>query len=298
MAGGTDGTLEKALSLQSSVRCLRVVEQLPRTKNAAILSGYKQIDPATEVIGILDADTLVAKNWLTEMVNCLRNGDYAAVQAIYLPTNPSWLSHYYMFIQYKYLASNKPTLVGRGSVLLRRDVIEKVGPERAFDPNIKIGEDYFLRRLLQDAGEALGHCGQARVATWLPASLATFVRLESMWVRSWTRLSRHTVRFAAHYLLDGARVGSLLLAVLALGAQKPVVAAVVGIPAALYLLELCFDILKVAVKGRHAELLGALPQVIALNLVHLFVRFIAMNRVLAFDDPREVFQQGERPASV
>jgi cellulose synthase/poly-beta-1,6-N-acetylglucosamine synthase-like glycosyltransferase len=298
VAGGKDGTLEKALSLQSSVRCLRVVEQLPGNKNAALLSAYKHIDPAAEVIGIVDADTLVAKNWLTEMVTCLRRGDYAAVQAIYRPANPSWISHYYMFLQYKYQASNKPTLVGRGSALLRRDVIEKVGPERAFDPNIKIGEDYHLRLLLQDAGGALGYCEQARVETWLPASLATFVRLESMWVRGWTRQSRHTVRLAAHYLLDSARVGSLLLALLAMGAQRPVVAAVVGIPAALFLLVLCFDILKLAVKGRHGQLLVALPQVIALNLVHLFVRFIAMNRVLAFDDPREVFQQGERPASV
>ena len=87
-----------------------------------------------------------------------------------------------------------------------------------------------------------------------------------------------------------------VLALLAIVVQKPVAAAILAIPAAFYVLKLCFDLLRVALKG-HGELLMAIPQVIGLNFVQLFVRFIAMNRVLAFDNPREAFQQGERPPS-
>src|SRR5206468_2837654 len=109
---------------------------------------------------------------------------------------------------------------GRGSVLLRRDVIERLTPERAFDPKINIGADYHLRRVLEDGGERLGYCRQARVESWLPATLGIFVRRESMWVRGWARQSRHTLRFLVHYLLDGVRIGSLVLALLAIVVQK------------------------------------------------------------------------------
>ena len=196
IAGGPDGTCDAARQRCADWPNFTVIEQPPRGKNAALNLGLQYA--RGEIIVLLDADTIVASDWLRHLVAPLTHG-YTAATANYFPLRQTWVSTYLEMekIAARYIRHNA-TLQGCG-IALRRQAIEAMG---GFPEAVTVGVDWDLSQRLRQRNARLCFASQAHARTALPDTLAAFWRNQIRWRRAHLQATlRHLGPEAARHLL-------------------------------------------------------------------------------------------------
>jgi len=196
IAGGPDGTCDAARQRCADWPNFTVIEQPPRGKNAALNLGLQYA--RGEIIVLLDADTIVASDWLRHLVAPLTHG-YTAATANYFPLRQTWVSTYLEMekIAARYIRHNA-TLQGCG-IALRRQAIEAMG---GFPEAVTVGVDWDLSQRLRRRNARLCFASQAHARTALPDTLAAFWRNQIRWRRAHLQATlRHLGPEAARHLL-------------------------------------------------------------------------------------------------
>jgi cellulose synthase/poly-beta-1,6-N-acetylglucosamine synthase-like glycosyltransferase len=191
VAGGPDGTYQTAVKECSGSEHIRVLEQQPHGKNAAI----NQALPISrgEIIVLLDADSQVPAGWLRKIVAPIN-------QVIRVTTGhpqPYRRTPISLNEQMEHIAAwrihGRTTLQGSGGIAIHRPVIEEIG---GFPEDFKVGVDWDLDVRLADRGIERAYCPQACLNTERPATLAEFWRNEIRWRRAhMASLFRHAAHF-------------------------------------------------------------------------------------------------------
>jgi cellulose synthase/poly-beta-1,6-N-acetylglucosamine synthase-like glycosyltransferase len=202
VAGGGDGTYEAALARAARDSRLRVLEQLPKGKNAAL---NRALDCASgEVMVFLDADSQVEPGWLKALVRNL-DGRADAATGNYLPlreTLVSLLGDISKVAEYE--VRGRVILQGSGGIALRREVLDALGPF----PEERVSSDWDLDARVDLAGFRKVFAPDAVIRTHRPATVGEWWRNEMRWRRlhllSLLRLRRgllDTPESAARHLL-------------------------------------------------------------------------------------------------
>ncbi|MCU0507505.1 MAG: glycosyltransferase family 2 protein [Anaerolineae bacterium] len=177
VAGGGDGTYTAALDRAASDARLRVVEQLPKGKNAALNQGLECA--RGEVITFLDADSEVEAGWLKALVRRV-DGAADAVSGNYLPlreTPVSLLGDVAKVAEYE--VRGRVILQGSGGIALRRDTLVALGRF----PETRVSSDWDLDARAGVAGYRKAFAPDAVVRTHRPATLREWWQNELRWRR-------------------------------------------------------------------------------------------------------------------
>ncbi len=217
IAGGADGTYDRAVELTRTItNCqVQVIEQRPRGKNAALNQGLSRA--SYDLIVILDGDTLVEPDWLTNLVGAL-DPQTAAACGNFSPLRQTWVSNLEQMEEISsYLIHGHVTLQGSGSIVIRRTVLEQIG---GFPEAVKVGVDWDLDARLNDLHLPKVFAQTARVRTQRPATLKQFWKNEVRWRRAhlqwlWRRRSDvlSVLRSSQFYIVALIPLGLLLLIV-------------------------------------------------------------------------------------
>ncbi len=234
VAGGEDDTQSIAQGYRSRNfgRYLVIEQKEEHTKNAAIQSGIKE--STGEVIVLLDADIIVTKNWLKELVKtlyedkaaCAASGNMFPIQGI------NAISSYPMMEKIKTQYIDKaPTLNGSATIAIKRSVAERFGMQNLFDATV-LADDYYLLRYLLRNGCKIGFVKKAEVHTYFSSTLRDFLMVNMRWRHVWYKALRKEGRVPLDRLfISGIIISSLILVVV-----SPFVSAYLIV--SLYLLQL------------------------------------------------------------
>jgi cellulose synthase/poly-beta-1,6-N-acetylglucosamine synthase-like glycosyltransferase len=232
VAGGSDNTYEIAQQVSTTMEVFqRYVVLLQRrrgTKNAPIQQGLREVQ--NEIIVLLDADTIVSKDWLKRMLDPIEEGRCDLTIANSEPVKSNWVSDYYVVIKTYYLDS--VTTHPGHSIAFRASIVEN-RPEYFFDENIWMGDDYVFQKRVLEEGHRTMFVKEASVKTHYPCSLRYFVEIECRWAMA----SIH---------VDGANYKSLMYNTIVVGA----LISLVPFSKTLLMLSSLFNVLYVAKKAR------------------------------------------------
>jgi cellulose synthase/poly-beta-1,6-N-acetylglucosamine synthase-like glycosyltransferase len=169
LAGGPDGTYEAARRCADGDSRFRVIKRGAEPKNAAINRGT--VAAQHEIVVLLDADSVVEPDWLTELVEPLTAGASASF-GMHYPSKMTWVSAgEYMEVAEAYGILGTSIGQGCSSLAVRRDVLERIGPlpETAYS-----WEDADVGMRLAKAGEKVAFAPAARLRNERPATLRSY----------------------------------------------------------------------------------------------------------------------------
>lgn len=169
LAGGADGTYQKACQLVNGDGRFRVIERGPEPKNVALIKGIEAAQH--DALVILDADSVVEPGWLRALMVPLAAGA-AASFGMHYPDKVTWLStaeHMDVFQAYHTLDAKLAQ--GCSSFAIWRAKLEQIGPLPA---NAFSWEDWDIAVKLVAAGEEIVFAPEARLLTARPATIGEF----------------------------------------------------------------------------------------------------------------------------
>ncbi|MDY6950925.1 MAG: glycosyltransferase [Thermodesulfobacteriota bacterium] len=283
VAGGDDETHETAARLSARVSDFSryvVILQAPDGKNAAIQQGIKAA--RNEMIVLLDADTVVSRQWLKEMIGPIERDDCDLTVANSEPLTCNWVSDYYMIT--KAFLLETLTMFPGGSIAFPASKVRSL-LEHFFDREVRAGVDYLLMKRFSEMGFRVMFAKEARVTTHFPSSLQYFVVSELRWL-------------TAFYDIEGIRARALASNV------AVIVALIFTFPVhkTLFLLSLVFHALYVGKKTRvfwmgsrrfDTRLIRVFGFIL-LSYIYQLLGFIAQMKVLMGVSRQNRLRQGQR----
>jgi cellulose synthase/poly-beta-1,6-N-acetylglucosamine synthase-like glycosyltransferase len=177
VAGGADGTYECASAMALGRDRMKVIEQLPRGKNAALNQGVAAA--SAEVLVFLDADSRLSPGWLKELVGALQDG-VAASTGNYLPMHETPVSLWGDLAKvYEYQVRDRVILQGSGGIAVRREALDAIGPF----PEERVSSDWDLDARLALRGYRKVFAPGALIRSHRPATLTEWWQNELRWRR-------------------------------------------------------------------------------------------------------------------
>lgn len=283
VAGGSDNTYEIARRISTTMEVFQryvVLRQIGRgTKNAPIQQGLREV--RNDIIVLLDADTIVSKDWLKSMLDPIEQGRCDLTIANSEPVVKNWVSDYYMVIKTYYL--DRVTTHPGHAIALRASVVED-RPEYFFDENIWMGDDYVFQKRVMEEGHRVLVVREVNVETRYPCSLRYFMAIEFRWGMA----SIH---------MEGANFKNLLNNTIVVGA----LISLVLFSETLLILSSLFHVLYVT-KKVHMFLVASRKYNTRLKRVFGFVLLSYMNHIVSLFSyicyflglRRDTYYQGER----
>jgi len=208
VAGGEDNTYEIARELTIRMEIFSryvVILQGPQGKNVAIQQGIKEA--ANDTIVLLDADTIVSRQWLKCMVDPIQQGNCDLTIANPEPVVKNWVSDYYMITK-TYFLEGITTFSGHSIAFKSRDVKNLL--EYFFDKEVRVGVDYLLAKRFLEHGKRIKFVKDAAVITHIPSSFKYFVLTELRWLTALIHLDGVSYRTLA---CNSAVTASLILTI-------------------------------------------------------------------------------------
>jgi GT2 family glycosyltransferase len=162
------------------------------------------------IVAFTDADCVVSRSWLRELVEAFDEETVSAVAGEILPDPPRTPGQQYMAMRKRYwqraaLTSPWPYAV-TANVALRRDVFARIG---AFDPRFATGEDQDISWRFFEAGLTLRYASAAVVFHRHRAGPWDFFKQQLGWAHGSCRL--HSRYELSHWLARGEQTGLLEL---------------------------------------------------------------------------------------
>lgn len=169
LAGGDDGTLEAAQEATAGDDHFRVVRRGPEPKNVALMQGIQVA--SHDLLVILDADSIVEPDWLTELAKPIVAGATASF-GMHYPARETWISlAEQMHFMSVYSVQGNKLGAGCSSLAIRKDAFDRIG---SLPPNAFSFEDWDIMVRLIDGNEEIGFAPKARLITDRPFTLSGY----------------------------------------------------------------------------------------------------------------------------
>jgi len=276
-AGGDDGTYD--LACRHAGPQVVVLEQQPgEGKQRALRRCFERSQG--EIVFLTDADCLLDDDSFGRtMAPLLDEGELVVTGA----SRPAGQQMAEPFVVYQWCtdlytqardARYTAGILGRNCAL-RREALDRIG---GFDPEVRTGTDYHMAKRLLACGYRIRHVPDSRVETRYPATVRSYWRRQSRWVRN---LLVHGPAFGAYdevrMALQTGLVGSIMLLL-------PLIALLTGpVVLVFWLLLLAQSFLAKVRYARFAILGHRVPvslRQILLTPAFIFVDFVAWSRPL------------------
>lgn len=169
LAGGADGSIESVTQIVSGDHRFRVIERGSEPKNVAIMKGIS--NASYDVLVLLDADSLVDPDWLTELIAPLKRGSHASF-GMHYPVKETWISkEEKMEIIQAYQILGTKMAQGCSSIAIYRDILAKICP---LPPQAYAWEDWDIDVRLINGGYNISFAEGAKLRTDRPSTLKQF----------------------------------------------------------------------------------------------------------------------------
>lgn len=186
--GSVDDTLAMLREFESDPR-VRICSKANGGKHTAMNYALDMTD--AELIGCLDADSVVAKDALMRIVPVFENESIAAVTPGIHVREPKNILQHMQHVEYRLSIFNRFILAALGSVFItpgpfsffRARVIRELGAWRYAHST----EDMEMALRMQAAGHQIANAPQAIVHTSTPSTLAALFRQRVRWTYGWLR---------------------------------------------------------------------------------------------------------------
>jgi cellulose synthase/poly-beta-1,6-N-acetylglucosamine synthase-like glycosyltransferase len=186
--GSTDNTLAIARTFEEDPR-VRVYHKENGGKHTAMNLGLSHTN--ADLIGCLDADSIVEKNALREIVPIFNNTEVAAVTAGIHVREPKTIIQHMQHVEYRLSLFNRFIFAVIGSVFItpgpfsifRTSVIRELGSWRYAHST----EDMEMALRIQEAGHLIANAPRAIVYTNTPRTMRTLFRQRVRWTYGWLR---------------------------------------------------------------------------------------------------------------
>jgi cellobiuronic acid synthase len=187
----------------------RVLRVPKAGKRAAIASGLAAADPTTEIVVVVDSDTLWTPGTLAEMLRPFDDTKVGGVtprQAIFRPHGSSsrrlaaWIEdlRYHLTVPAQSVLGQVGCLAGR-TIAYRREAFEpavdRLVEQQVFGVPIEVGDDRVLTSELLRNGWRTEYQSRALVLTDAPSDWKSFWRQQLRWGRSSQRETLLTLRW-------------------------------------------------------------------------------------------------------
>ena len=208
--GSRDATQSIARSFKYDSR-IRVFRKENGGKHTAMNYALKRTQ--AELIGCLDADSIVEPEALLRIAPIFRNPDIAAVTPGIHVDEPRTVLQHMQHVEYRLSIFNRFILAALGSVFItpgpfsffRASVVRKLGGWRYAHST----EDMEMALRIQEAGYLIANAPKAIVHTATPETLRGLLRQRVRWTYGWLR---NAVDY--WYMIGNRRFGNLGLVVL------------------------------------------------------------------------------------
>ena len=172
--GSTDRTLEIFRSWSDRLN-LSAVER-PGVSIAALRNTAAAISRGT-LLGFLDADCLVPRNWLKDAEDFLNAPNSGIVGAHFrIPHDSSWIARYWFDDEHSNRAG-ETSYVPSGDLLVSRSTFDRIG---GFDESLQTNEDYEFCQRAKRAGFSVNSFPQLEVIhLGTPQSISAFYRKQA-----------------------------------------------------------------------------------------------------------------------
>lgn len=186
--GSIDNTLTVAQGFASDPR-VQVFHKENGGKHTAMNYGLAHTD--ADLIGCLDADSVVAPDALMHIAPLFSNARIAAVTPGILVKRPKTLLQHMQNVEYRLSLFNRFILAALGSAFItpgpfsifRARIVRELGGWRYAHST----EDMEMALRIQEAGYMIANAPRARVHTATPASLSKLYRQRVRWTYGWLR---------------------------------------------------------------------------------------------------------------
>lgn len=176
VAGGADKTYERANFLPKKDNRIKVIQQEPLGKSAALNKGLRYVQG--EIVVFLDADCQVDENWLKYLVKPIINREANITVANFKPYIENWVSMWYsLYFSYLRNIENKVSFFG-GSRAFEKAVFDN---GMLLDERV-IADDYYLG-IRSGKKYKIKFVKESTVKTDIPDTLTKFLITESRWFR-------------------------------------------------------------------------------------------------------------------
>lgn len=208
--GSTDGTLAALGQFETDAR-VRVFSKENGGKHTAM--NFALTQTSAELIGCLDADSVVAKDALMNIVPVFENTNISAVTPGIHVKEPQNALQHMQHVEYRLSIFNRFILAALGSAFItpgpfsffRASVIRELGGWRYAHST----EDMEMALRMQAAGHQIANAPRAIVHTSTPATLPALFRQRVRWTYGWLR---NAVDYK--HILGNRKYGNLGLLVL------------------------------------------------------------------------------------
>ena len=163
-----------------------VLKQNLGGKNAALQQGIRE--SKGEIIVLLDADTVVDKDWLFEITRPLEKYYYCA-NGNWFPLKGSWLNNYFMIEKvWARQVLKQQSTNGQGGIAFKRELISLIGSKVLLNDKILIGVDHYFGEQLIKRGYKLYFAEKAKTRTYFNSTFKGFFHRESRWLNGYAKL--------------------------------------------------------------------------------------------------------------
>jgi len=202
VAGGVDKTYEicKQFKFENFNNVLVLEQKIKEYKSGALIKGMR--NAKGNIITIIDADTLVAPNFMIEVAKSLKK--YDAVNCNYFPMIKRGFWYDFFLIRkliWAYNPGNLSSLFGASTISLNRSVVEDIGIENFFTNKSTAGVDHYMGVVLQMNKKKIGIVRNSRVITPRPGNLKDFKDDQLRWFAAFFQIHQEDKRIVLSTLL-------------------------------------------------------------------------------------------------
>ncbi len=195
VAGGVDKTYEicKQFIFENFNKVLVLEQKIKDHKSGALIKGIR--NAKGNIITIIDADTLVAPNFMIEVAKSLKK--YDAVNCNYFPMLKRGFWYDFFLIRkfiWAYNPDNLSSLFGASTISLNRRVVEEIGIENFFTNRSTAGVDHYMGVVLQMNKKKIGLVRNSRVITPRPSNLKDFKVDQYRWFTAFFQIHQEDKR--------------------------------------------------------------------------------------------------------
>jgi len=177
--GSTDNTFGVVERLAQVNQKIKVIKKQPRGKNAALNEGLRWAEG--DIIVLVDADTLVEREWLEHLIAPIVDGRASATSGNPYPYKCNWITSYHHLCYLFRIFQRKKGLFGAGTIAIKKELIEKIG---TLDENAHAVDDFVLSRSVKTMGCNIEIVEKAKVKTDLSSTFIEYLTIEIRWMRS------------------------------------------------------------------------------------------------------------------
>jgi cellulose synthase/poly-beta-1,6-N-acetylglucosamine synthase-like glycosyltransferase len=267
-----------------------VLKQEPGGKNAALQQGIKASEG--ELIVLLDADTLVDKGWLSEMIEPIKSGKAVCTNGNYFPLSSSWINNSFMID--KVLAKqfiNQQSTTGGGGIAFKRQLLKEIGINNLFNKEISAGVDYNFGNKIFERGHKTYFVEKAKIRTFFKKTLKGYIKDNIREKNALFSLSSKFLVFKI-FLFNFVIISSLILFIFASLLSNKFIFYLPFIAYSFYTLFQC--IVSACISSK-LSLLFYFPIYLLISLINrALIIYVFFRRIIGLEFSRNTHFKGER----